>query len=805
VARARTRRLRAALGQRLRRELTTMAVQAGVRAALATAAPIVLAYALGAPALVVAGVGGWLTSMADVGGALGTRLRTMGAYLLLGPVAFAAGVVAAPFPAPAVAALAAAWAAGGGLLRAGGEAGATLGVLVAATFAAALGTPTLATAPSTAHAALGGAGLLALGGVWALVLALVAWPVLPYRAARLAAAECYRALAAFARGTGEATAAAVAGVGAPARHFTALAREAHPRVRAAIEAARATLVAARRGRAGGSHRADDAAVLLDGAESLFLTLLTAAEAAEVAAGHARARATGTAAEPLAADVRALADACVALGAVLDVVADAAPAGRGAPRPLDVTAAVDALERTVVPLVESTDPERLAGASDAASAAGAAGGRAQRRARGRAAAGRAALRHAAALVEHAAGEAERAAEAAALLAGDGGDGRDGWRARQVAGPDAADTAAPAPARTSRWREAAAWVRAVASGADRETVRHALRLAVAVGTAQLLGAALHAERGPWVTVTALIVLQPSAGPTVRRSAARVVGTVAGALVAAALAATLHDPRLIAGVVFVLAGLAVTARGVHYGVFTFFLTPVFVLLAQPAPGDWALAGVRVADTLLGGGVALAAGLLLWPTWEATSLPATVADAVEAARAHLALAVRTVTDDAPPAPAALAQARRRAGLAATAGEGALDRLLAEPGGRRRGAALLALLARTRRLNGAASALAAFGAAPHASGAARLLALGTEVDTMLGEIAASARAGRVPGAPPRSVARLLDERGDGGAARTAERRIPDVPAWGALVRATRHALAVRVAAARLFGRREKPGAPRAG
>jgi hypothetical protein len=81
----------------------------------------------------------------------------------------------------------------------------------------------------------------------------------------------------------------------------------------------------------------------------------------------------------------------------------------------------------------------------------------------------------------------------------------------------------------------------------------------------------------------------------------------------------------------------------------------------------------------------------------------------------------------------------------------------------------------------------------------------MLGEIAASARAGRVPGAPPRSVARLLDERGDGGAARTAERRIPDVPAWGALVRATRHALAVRVAAARLFGRREKPGAPRAG
>jgi hypothetical protein len=35
--------------------------------------------------------------------------------------------------------------------------------------------------------------------------------------------------------------------------------------------------------------------------------------------------------------------------------------------------------------------------------------------------------------------------------------------------------------------------------------------------------------------------------------------------------------------------------------------------------------------------------------------------------------------------------------------------------------------------------------------------------------------------------------ARTAERRLPDVPAWGALVRAARHALAVRLAAGRLF------------
>jgi uncharacterized membrane protein YccC len=246
----------------------------------------------------------------------------------------------------------------------------------------------------------------------------------------------------------------------------------------------------------------------------------------------------------------------------------------------------------------------------------------------------------------------------------------------------------------------------------------------------------------------------------------------------------------------------------VFTFFLTPVFVLIAQPAPGDWALAGVRVADTLLGGAVAVAAGLLLWPTWEAASLPATVADAVEASRAHLALAVRAAAGgvEAPagtpaggdaPSPEALARARRRAGLAATAGEGVLERLLAEPGGRRRGAALLALLARARRVNGAASALAAFGPAPSVAGAARLRALGAELDAMLADVVSAAREGRAPAEPPAALAQLLDEprrwRGEGGVGRTAERRLPDVPAWGALVRVARHALAVRVAAGRVF------------
>jgi uncharacterized membrane protein YccC len=750
-----------ALVRRVRRDVTRASVHAGLRAATATAAPLALAYGTGRHALVLAGVGGWLACMADTGGAPRARARAMLAYLVLGALAYAGGVTAGALPVPALALAVAAVAAAGGLLRAGGDVGATLGVLSAATFCAALATPVVAGARTAT--ALAGGGMIAAGSAWATALALGFWPVRPYGAAREAAADCLRALAAFAAAAARTLAAALAEPDPRGRAdaFTGLAREEHPRVRAAIEAARGVLVATRRGRLGGSRRADDVAVLLDSADALFLALLTAAEAAEAAAGRAHAARAG---DPLvAADAGRLAGALALLARVLGEVADAVPSGRRAGRPPPSLAA---LERAVVALVESED-----GAGPAADARG-----------------HDALRHAGAVLEHATGEAERAADTAAVLAADAGD--DGRPAR------GALARAGRVAWRGTWRDAAAWARAVAAP-DGPTARHALRLGTAVGAAQLAGALLHVTRGPWLTITTLIVLQPSAGLTVRRSAARVAGTVAGGAVAALLAAWLRDPRLIAAAAFVLTAAAVALRPVHYGVFTFFLTPVFVLIAQPAPGDWALAGVRVVDTLLGGLVAVLAGVLLWPTWEAASLPGTLAELVAASRAHAALAFRAAAGDAGVGDDALAAARRRAGLAATAGEGALERLLAEPRGRGAGEALLALLARARRLNGAAAALAGYGPPPGDAGP--LARLGAEVDAVLGAVEGAARGGAAPGPAPAALARLLDDgrpAAGGGAAvaRTAERRVPGVPAWGAAVRVARHAEGVRRAAGRVFG-----------
>jgi uncharacterized membrane protein YccC len=64
------------------------------------------------------------------------------------------------------------------------------------------------------------------------------------------------------------------------------------------------------------------------------------------------------------------------------------------------------------------------------------------------------------------------------------------------------------------------------------------------------------------------------------------------------------------------------VNYGLFVFFLTPWIVLYKDiDQPGDWNLALWRIANTLIGAALALAAIHLVLPRWERSQLPALLA----------------------------------------------------------------------------------------------------------------------------------------------------------------------------------------
>jgi uncharacterized membrane protein YccC len=214
-------------------------------------------------------------------------------------------------------------------------------------------------------------------------------------------------------------------------------------------------------------------------------------------------------------------------------------------------------------------------------------------------------------------------------------------------------------------------------DSLVLRHALRVAIVTAAAVWLAGALHLARGYWVTVTAVIILQPYTGATTQRAVQRVIGTVLGGILTAGLGALFHDIRAVLVLSFVFAAVSVALLPVNYTAFAIFLTPTFVLLAEASAGDWHLATVRVINTLLGGALALLGARLLWPAPEWRRLPTYLAATLRANRDYLQTVVRSFPDRSDAAGEAMRTRRRDAALAAINGEESFQRLLAEHGGK--------------------------------------------------------------------------------------------------------------------------------
>lgn len=205
-------------------------------------------------------------------------------------------------------------------------------------------------------------------------------------------------------------------------------------------------------------------------------------------------------------------------------------------------------------------------------------------------------------------------------------------------------------------------------------HGVRVGCTVAVAALLAKyiSLHPH---WVTVTTLAVLQPYSGATATRAAQRVAGTVLGSIAAAAITMTVHSPLLLSVVMFPLSVAAVATHRRNYRLFTFFLTPVFVLLAERFQGDWWTAAVRAADAAVGGAIAFVAAVLIFPSRETTRLPDLLATMLDRVADYAMVVLQGASDRHSDAINAGIETRRRdTGIAIAEAESSLERLLAEP-----------------------------------------------------------------------------------------------------------------------------------
>ncbi|AWB23406.1 FUSC family protein [Methylobacterium currus] len=204
--------------------------------------------------------------------------------------------------------------------------------------------------------------------------------------------------------------------------------------------------------------------------------------------------------------------------------------------------------------------------------------------------------------------------------------------------------------------------------------------------------------WLTITVVLTMQPFYAATWQRALERIGGTVLGGVIGAVLAFYATSPPILAAMMVPLSVLGFAARGVSYGTFIACLTPLVVVLVElvePGHSSWEIVGMRALFTVLGGAVAVLAGLLLWPLWE----PGRVRDALRTAlQTHARYAEAVVAERLGEGPSAAAEAAARAaGLASNNLEAALSRALQEPRqrGRSRIEAAMVADATLRRMAG--------------------------------------------------------------------------------------------------------------
>jgi uncharacterized membrane protein YccC len=175
-------------------------------------------------------------------------------------------------------------------------------------------------------------------------------------------------------------------------------------------------------------------------------------------------------------------------------------------------------------------------------------------------------------------------------------------------------------------------------DAPPLRHAIRAALAIGTAYAIALALPwGTHDYWILLTITVVLRGSLAQTLERRNSRVAGTLLGCLLAAALLAA-KAPLAVLLVTLTLAQALAHAFAVRRYLVTAVAATVLGLLqshllnAGTSPTFDVVE--RLADTLIGVAIAWAFSYVL-PSWERHQIPALVARTLTAQARHARVAL--------------------------------------------------------------------------------------------------------------------------------------------------------------------------
>ncbi len=218
-----------------------------------------------------------------------------------------------------------------------------------------------------------------------------------------------------------------------------------------------------------------------------------------------------------------------------------------------------------------------------------------------------------------------------------------RAGTGAPPDPT-AAAPASAWYLDLPTALLWWRRLAAHFTPRSVyfQNAVRLALGLAAARLLADLLDLSHGFWVLLATLSLMRTSLVASRLALVPAFLGTLGGALVAAAVLTLVGDDTIVYAVVLPIAMVVTFAAGPLLGPAAAqfgFTVVVSVLFAQLAPTTWRLAEVRLADVVVGGLVGALIGAAVWPRGGAGEVRRSAAACLRYTADELVATVRTLT----------------------------------------------------------------------------------------------------------------------------------------------------------------------
>jgi uncharacterized membrane protein YccC len=492
------------------------------------------------------------------------------------------------------------------------------------------------------------AGIFMAGTLWAILMTAVVWRRRPWKDATYSVAQCYRGLADFADSLGERYSGIERHDGTPS--WTSVNRAHRAALRAAVEAARVRIEEVSDSRPSRGARADQLRFLLQSAEDSFIALVAMAELTESHLREWRAHELGRFHSQALHRYASLCNAIASTTNILDV--------RQAERLRNHYAQFEVgLNDNATNACTSSYLVAIAQALET-----------MRRA------------------------------ASGVIDSLFGGAPSGAASQQISQNRRPSLPWTTTFRTLR--QNLSW--------ESDALRHATRVGVGATIAVALSKTFTVNHGYWIALTLIFVLQPYFATTWTRTLERVAGSVAGALGASLLGLFLGSPLSVALAVLPIALGTFVSRGIHYALFTFFLTSQFVLVShiqQPSIDEPVLAALRAMNSVFGGLLALLVGVFFWPTRE----PRELAGGLTHALARHARYVRELLNSLSGAERTegegtdndLPTLRREACLAADNAEASLQRIQKNPMRRDRGLdTARALLNAMRRLTAAGTVL---------------------------------------------------------------------------------------------------------